>query len=126
VALHRDLLRLRRDDPTFRRQRRRGVDGAVLGESALVLRFFGDLPEEDRLLLLNLGADRDCTPMPEPLLAPPVGQRWRLAWSSEDPRYGGGGIPSFRDDRPWLIPGNAALVLMPRPTDKSECMDFTI
>jgi maltooligosyltrehalose trehalohydrolase len=40
VALHRDLLRLRRDDPAFRLQGAAGIDGAVLGPAALVLRFF--------------------------------------------------------------------------------------
>jgi maltooligosyltrehalose trehalohydrolase len=40
VALHRDLLRLRRDDPVFRLQGAAGIDGAVLGPAALVLRFF--------------------------------------------------------------------------------------
>ena len=41
LALHRDLLRLRRDDPTIRAGQRPGaVDGAVLGPEALVLRWF--------------------------------------------------------------------------------------
>ena len=40
--LHQDLLRLRREDPVFRAQSPRGVDGAVLGPEAFVLRFFGD------------------------------------------------------------------------------------
>src|SRR5688500_14912167 len=40
-ALHRDLLRLRREDPAFRAQRHGGLDGAVLGPEAFVLRFFG-------------------------------------------------------------------------------------
>ncbi len=38
--LHRDLLRLRREDSAFAAQRPRGVDGAVLGPAAFVLRFF--------------------------------------------------------------------------------------
>src|SRR5205807_1226073 len=52
--LHRDLLKLRREDPVFSQPRRGGVDGAVLGDAALALRFFGE-QEGDRLLLLNLG-----------------------------------------------------------------------
>src|SRR5439155_21278952 len=36
VAMFRDLLRLRREDPAFRAQRSGGVDGAVLGPSAFV------------------------------------------------------------------------------------------
>src|SRR4029453_5126443 len=41
-AMHRDLIRLRRRDPVFRAQRPHGVDGAVLGPEAFVLRFFGE------------------------------------------------------------------------------------
>jgi maltooligosyltrehalose trehalohydrolase len=40
LALHRDLLRLRREDPVFRLQAAGGIDGAVLGPAALVLRWF--------------------------------------------------------------------------------------
>ena len=29
-----------------------------------------------------------------PLLAPPVGRRWSLFWSSDEPRYGGPGVIS--------------------------------
>ncbi len=114
VQLHTDLLRLRRDDPTFRLQKHGGVDGAVLGPEALVLRFFGEEPALDRLLLFNLGTDLDCAPMAEPLLAPPAGMSWQLALSSEDARYGGGGTPALRLDAVWLLPGQAAIVLTPR------------
>ncbi|MFO0968903.1 MAG: DUF3459 domain-containing protein [Gemmataceae bacterium] len=55
VALHRDLLRLRREDPAFRAPKRRMMDGAVLGPDAFLLRFFA--AEGDRLLLVNLGRD---------------------------------------------------------------------
>jgi maltooligosyltrehalose trehalohydrolase len=115
VGLHRDLLRLRREDPTFRLQRHRGVDGAILGPEAFVVRFFGEEPATDRLLLFNLGADIDLSPMPEPLLAPPAGTRWQLSWSSEDVRYGGAGTPSLRLEGAWLVPGQAACALMPEP-----------
>jgi maltooligosyltrehalose trehalohydrolase len=113
VALHRDLLRLRREDPTFRRQQPRGVDGAVLGNEALVLRFWGERSEEDRLLLLNMGVDLECRPMPEPLLAPPVGCRWQITWSSEHAQYGGGGIAPMSLDGSWVLPGTTAVVLSP-------------
>src|SRR5206468_8605115 len=70
VALHRDLLHLRRDEPCFRAQRQGGIDGAVLGDDAFVLRYFGDAGE-DRLLCINLGRTVHFDPAPEPLLAPP-------------------------------------------------------
>src|SRR5204863_2653383 len=70
AALHRDLLRLRREDPVFRAQRPGGLDGAVLGPEAFVLRFFGGAVA-DRLLIVNLGRDLDLRPAPVPLPAPP-------------------------------------------------------
>jgi maltooligosyltrehalose trehalohydrolase len=112
--LHRDLLKLRREDPAFCSPRPRGLDGAVLGPGALVLRFFtGD--GRDRLLLVNLGRDLRLDPAPEPLLAPPAGQRWSVLWSSEDPRYGGSGTPQPETDEGWAVLGEAALVLAPQP-----------
>ncbi|HJT77312.1 MAG TPA: malto-oligosyltrehalose trehalohydrolase [Gemmataceae bacterium] len=111
-ALHRDLLRLRRADPVFRAQRRGGVDGAVLGPEAFLLRFFGD-GGDDRLLLVNLGRDLHLDPAPEPLLAPPPNSSWQPLWSSEDPPYGGCGTPPLDTEENWRIPGNAAVVLRP-------------
>jgi maltooligosyltrehalose trehalohydrolase len=113
-ALHRDLLRLRREDPVFAAQGAGGVDGAVLGDDALVVRFFGPA-DDDRLLLVNLGADLSLGVMPEPLLAPPGDTRWRLVWSSEHPRYGGGGAVSLPATGAWTLPGPAAIVLGPEP-----------
>jgi maltooligosyltrehalose trehalohydrolase len=109
--LHRDLLRLRREDPAFRSQRQRGVDGAVLGTQAFVLRYFHE--SGDRLLLVNLGADLLLGSAPEPLLAPPAGQAWVIHWSSECPRYGGNGTPPWGAAQNWRIPGEAAVVLAP-------------
>jgi maltooligosyltrehalose trehalohydrolase len=119
VALHRDLLRLRREDPTLRLQERGGIDGAVLGENAFVLRFFGPA-EDDRLLLVNLGVDLELHAMPEPLLAPPEGHDWRLLWSSEHPAYGGSGAPAPSPDEAWVLPGHAALVMTPGPASPSR------
>ncbi len=110
--LHRDLLRLRRDDPVFRAQRPGGVDGAVLGPDAFVLRYFGG-PDGDRLLLVNLGRDLYLNPAPEPLLAPPEGRTWSVRWSSEDPRYGGHGTPPPETEENWRLTGEAAMVLGP-------------
>jgi maltooligosyltrehalose trehalohydrolase len=109
-AFHRDLLRLRREDPVFRAQGRHGIDGAVLGPQALLLRFFGE-GGDDRLLVLNLGADVRLDPAPEPLLAPPHGRSWRLLWSSADARYGGCGIPTVEGSEGWYLPGHATVVL---------------
>ena len=94
VRLHRDLLRLRRDDPAFTDQRPEALDGAVLGERTFALRYFQPDPMGDRLLLVNLGFTFTQASVPEPLIAPPRGAAWRLLWSSEAPTYGGHGTPA--------------------------------
>jgi maltooligosyltrehalose trehalohydrolase len=112
-ALHRDLLRLRREDPVLGGQEPRGVDGAVLGPQAFVLRFFSG-GGEDRLLIVNLGRDLPLKPAPEPLLAPPAGRHWVLFWSSEDVRYGGSGMPPVETaEGSWRLPGQTAVVMCP-------------
>ena len=113
-ALHLDLLRLRKEDPVFREQGAGGVDGAVLGAEALVLRFFGvGLDPEDRLLCLNLGRDLDLGAVAEPLLAPLTDVPWRLLWSSEALRYDGAGTPDLDPRQGWRLPGHTALVFGP-------------
>ena len=120
VALHRDLLALRREDPVFRTQGAGGLDGAVLGREAFAIRFFGETAG-DRLLLVNLGLDLDLEPVPEPLLAPLTGLHWEALWSSEDPKYGGGGAPPPEDDEGrWRLPGQAAVVLRLLPLEGAE------
>ncbi len=110
-ALHRDLLRLRREDPVFRTQGAGSLDGAVLGPEAFVLRFFGE-NAGDRLLLVNLGRDLPLELVPVPLLAPLTGLRWEVLWSSEDPRYGGSGAPPPEDGKGrWRLAGQSAVVL---------------
>jgi maltooligosyltrehalose trehalohydrolase len=105
--LHRDLLRLRREDPVLGLQDRRALDGATLGVHALVLRY-GAANDEDRLLVVNLGADLHFVPAPEPLLAPIEGGSWILQWSSEHPCYGGSGIINPLSEEGWDIPAASA------------------
>jgi maltooligosyltrehalose trehalohydrolase len=120
IQLHRDLFALRRADPVLRAQGRHGLDGAVLGERAFVLRFRGPAPAEDRLLVVNLGRDLAFDPAPEPLLAPPEGAAWRTLWSSEDPRYGGTGTPPPDSDEGWRLPGEATVALAPRRQERAR------
>ena len=126
--LHRDLLRLRREEVWLSSAERGSYDAAALGEQALLVRWF-TADGRDRLLLVNLARTLHLDPAPEPLLAPPEGMRWRVRWSSEDPRYGGLGTPepdaaeANRDipgkageRRPrenWRIPGESAVLLTP-------------
>jgi maltooligosyltrehalose trehalohydrolase len=118
--LHRDLLRLRREDATFSAQEPRALDGAVLGSEAFVLRLFGR-EGDDRLLVVNLGSDLNLNPAPEPLLAPPAGKVWATVWSSEDYRYGGTGTPPVETKENWRIPGRATVAL--RPVEATETND---
>jgi maltooligosyltrehalose trehalohydrolase len=113
-ALHRDLLKLRHEDPVLCSQKRRGVDGAVLAPEAFLLRFFAN-NGDDRLLLVNLGRDLHLDPAPEPLLAPPADSEWTTLWSSEHPCYGGTGTPPPDGEDNWQIPGYAAVLLKPEP-----------
>jgi maltooligosyltrehalose trehalohydrolase len=114
LALHRDLLALRREDPVLGRRPAK-IDGAVLASRAWLLRFFSD--DGDRLLIVNLGADLTLRPAPEPLLAPLEGQVWQILWSSETPEYGGVGTPPLYRGGYFRIAAESALVLMPADRD---------
>lgn len=120
--LHIDLLRLRRDDSRFREQIPKGLDGAVLGPASFVLRYFSDEYREDRLLVVNFGENRDLNPVPEPLLAPPVGFEWETLWSSESARYGGSGTAAVVTQDRWTLPAEAtvALRLIPEKQPRKE------
>jgi maltooligosyltrehalose trehalohydrolase len=110
VALHRDLVALRRSDPVFSRQNRGGLDGAVIGRDSFVLRFFGE-GGDDRLLMVNLGRDFARRSIPDPLVAPPQGRSWSLLWSSERPAYGGHGTPEVETLSGWRLPAYSAVIL---------------
>ena len=112
LALHRDLLALRREDPVLAR-RPAAIDGAVLGARVWLLRFFAE--DADRLLIVNLGPDLTLRPAPEPLLAPLEGQAWKTLWSSEAPEYGGVGTPPLYRRGYLRIAAESALVLALAP-----------
>jgi maltooligosyltrehalose trehalohydrolase len=109
LRLHRDLLRLRREDPVISQQDWSKLDGAVVGSDAFVLRWLAD-DGNDRMLCVNLARDLQWSPVTEPLAAPPRRRQWRLLWSSEDYEYGGAGTPDF-DPQEWVLPGHTAIVL---------------
>ena len=111
LALHRDLLTLRRTVSAFSQYTERRIDGAVLGDAALLVRYFTKDPAEHRLLLVNLGRDLHMAVIAEPLLAPPDGRRWVLEWSSEHPHYDGAGRRPLDTDKFWILPGDTAIVL---------------
>jgi maltooligosyltrehalose trehalohydrolase len=114
LSLHRDLLKIRRTDPVIAGTGMHRVDGAVLGAQAFALRY-GISTADTRLLIVNLGADLDLTPLAEPLLASPGGTHWAIHWSSESVSYGGAGCPPLRTHPSWRISGETALLLCPDP-----------
>ena len=129
-ALVRDLIRLRRMDPTLRGQGvgdpdnhdrgilARTIDGAVISDDAFLLRYFGEQRDLDRIVLVNLGKRCHADPLAEPLAAPPSNMLWRPMWSSEDPVYGGSGTPSIdSDDGGWWLPPQSTVLLRPVPRD---------
>ena len=111
-ALHRDLLRIRREDQAFSTSDA-GIDGCVLGPQAFALRFFTDDHLNDRVLVVNLGLELLRNSFAEPLLAPTERGDWTLRWSSEDPVYGGAGTAELWPDELWRIPGESAHLLSP-------------
>ena len=111
-ALYRDLIRLRREDPVFSKGHTCHIEGAVLGTSGFLLRYFlGD--HQQRLLLINLGRELHLAPVPEPMLAPPLGYDWEILWTSEKLEFGGSGTPKLDAEKFWRLQGNAAVVLAP-------------
>jgi maltooligosyltrehalose trehalohydrolase len=118
--LHRDLLRLRRDDDRFSRQAGESIDGAVLTPNAFLLRYFSKEPMGERLLLVNLGPRTTLSPLPEPLAAPPLGHEWKQLWSSNAVRYGGTGITEVIEGVTWILPAEAAVVLSPARIGNSK------
>jgi maltooligosyltrehalose trehalohydrolase len=116
--LYRELIHLRQTDPRFRELRPRGVDGAVLGRHSFVLRYFADQPENERLLIVNFGEQFVFSPVPEPLLAPPLAHEWQILWSSDAAQYGGVGILRLITDSGWTIPAEAAVALRAAPATR--------
>lgn len=108
--MHKDLIRLRRDDEALHAQ---SFDGAVLGEQAFLLRYFSS-NSRDRLLLVNLGPQLELDIAPEPLLAPPEGMLWTVEWASEAPAYGGVGFAEPDGPDGWRLPPESAILMQPR------------
>jgi maltooligosyltrehalose trehalohydrolase len=110
--LHIDLLKLRREDSRFQLQSSGGIDGAVLGPTSFVLRYFSEA-NDDRLLLVNVGERNVLQPASDPLLAPPSGRRWETLWSSDSLRYGGTGSTAVAVPEQWVLPAESTVALRP-------------
>ncbi|MGE0525957.1 MAG: malto-oligosyltrehalose trehalohydrolase [Bdellovibrionales bacterium] len=113
--LHKDLLRLRREDPVLRRQDAQQMTVCILGPAALAWRYFGQ-DEGDRLLIVSLGMDLNASDVhPNPLLVPPQGHDWRLVVSTELPDYGGCGVAPPDAHGQWNYLGSSAYFFASHP-----------
>jgi maltooligosyltrehalose trehalohydrolase len=119
LSLHRDLLRLRREDAVFSAQRRDWMHGAIVAPGVFLIRYLGG-DKGDRLIVTNLERDRCLLPASEPLLAPPADTHWDVLWSSENPVYGGGGTPPVETEGEWVMPGCATIVFAPQKVVRLE------
>lgn len=110
LRLHRDLLRIRRDDDVLRQVGTPAVhlESAAPTSAVLLIRYISD--DGHRLLIVNLGPDH-LSPMNDALYAPLTGTRWALQWSSEHPDYDGAGSVPFVGAGRWLIRSSAAMLL---------------
>lgn len=104
---HRDLIALRARDKTIARQSWDDMDVAVIHDQMLVLRFFGEISREERLLIVNLGKDFEYDPISEPLLALAAGWVWEKVLSSNDSDYTTG--KKQKKFEFWKIPKNTAV-----------------
>ena len=111
--LYRDLLALRREDPSLGSHAER-LMGATLGERTMVLRYLGANRETDRLLIVNLGPDMNVASAAQPLVAPPAAHEWSLLWCSEDRVYGGSGAALSTPPAQLTATGHATSVFAPR------------
>lgn len=118
LALHRDLIRIRRTDPVIAAQGGHGIVATTPHAALAAIRFIGppDAPEHgDRLLLVNLGEAVTRPGIADPLFASGASWSWGTLWSSELSSYGGGGVQPVVHDGGWSIPARSAVLLAPLP-----------
>ena len=110
IALHRDLIHLRRSELAIARAAQDATlfDAAAIDDRVLCVRYAAP----DRLLVVNLGPTFAQPSLAEPLVAPPPGASWRVALSTEAPRYGGHGTPAPFTPERVAFPARSALWLV--------------
>ena len=79
-ALHRDLLKLRREDPIFGRQRADRMKAAALGADCLAVRYFENeaTANSDRLVIVNFGRQLYYSPSPAASIGSAAGRGWEF------------------------------------------------
>lgn len=116
--LYRDLIKLRRTDPVFKKMQACQLDGAVLTEDAFLIRYFGG-EDGDRILIVNFGPDHYFNPAPEPLIVAGPNLKFEILWSSESWNYGGEGTPPINVPY-WKMLGHSAIVLKTTSIDDKQ------
>jgi maltooligosyltrehalose trehalohydrolase len=112
--LHTDLLALRRNDSVIARAGTREVAIASSAPTPTVITLRYRREDEERLILVNLGA-LTTLGMNDPLFAAPAGQEWTLVWCSEHVDYGGNGMVDSVGEGPWTLQAHRAWLLRSVP-----------
>jgi maltooligosyltrehalose trehalohydrolase len=113
LALYRELLRMRREEPALRRRDRDSFAVAALDGCALALRREGPAGEA-LLLVCSFGGGTDAALDARDETRPPAGRRWEMVLSTEEGRFGGGAegeVASLDADGRLRIAGPGAVVL---------------
>ncbi len=113
LALYRDLLLLRRTEPSLRSRDRRDFSLAAVSDHALALRRQSPGGHE-LLVVVNLAGELRMRADEHPETRPTEGRRWSLALWTEDRRFGGeGGEVHFETGGVILVPSPGAALLRP-------------
>ena len=113
LALYRELLALRRDEPALRRRDRESFAVATFGEHGLALRRVGE-DGSAMLLVASFGGALSVELGSREETRAPEGRRWELVLSTEEGRFGGeaeGEVASLSPEGRLELPGPGAVVL---------------
>jgi Domain of unknown function (DUF3459) len=91
--LHKELIAPRRSDPVINGKERHSLDGAVYGQHAFVLRYFGHQDANDRLLTINF--DRDLVVSPAAAVKKKAASAQTAASNDPDPPQPTKGFAEF-------------------------------
>ncbi len=109
LGLYRELIRLRRAHAEFRPLTRGSHRFEAVSSDVLAMRIDG--AETAWLILCDLrGGHRGA--LREEICALPEGREWRPVLSTNDPRFGGAGVPSFDPETPSLAFGQPELLVL--------------